>query len=107
MKTSNTQRKAATLTIADFAVRAARGHQNKDGGIVWSGVLWLGDVPVANFRNDGDGGCNVWTVRDARLFEEFKAAAKREREENFEQEDHAVGALWDFAMTNTTTMGAA
>lgn len=104
-KSSTTQTSA--LTLASFVVRAARGHQKKDGGVVWSGVLWCGDVAVAEFRNEGDGGCNIWRVRDERLFEEFKAAAKREREENFEQEDHAVGALWDFAMTNTSTMGAA
>lgn len=93
----------SALRLADCVVRAARGHQTHDGGIAFSGMLWIRDRPVASFSNDGNGGCNRWSIRDRAAFEEFKALARSVRAERFEQEDHLVGELWDAA----TLRGAA
>ncbi len=90
------------LTIAECIVRAARGHERTDGGIAFSGVLWIRDIPVAEFNNDGNGGCTTFRIRDndyARSsFEEFKTLARRlHPNDSFEQECIAVGDLWDVA----------
>ncbi len=92
------------LTLADCVVRAARGHMLPNGGVAFSGVLWLRDIPVANFHNHGDGGCNTYALREApycaAAFQEFKTlAASIDRESGFEQEDHVIGRLWDVAYT--------
>lgn len=88
------------LTRADMVVRAARGHERPDGGIVWSGMLWVRDMPIASFRNDGRGGCCSWDVKDRAAFAEFEAFAVAEfPDKNFEQADWLVGQLWDEAFT--------
>jgi hypothetical protein len=88
---------STTIARADCVVRAARGHETRDG-IAFSGVLWIRDIPVAEFRNDGRGGCHIWRVRDAGLFAEFEALAKTEYpHDRFEQADTFVGDLWDIA----------
>lgn len=89
------------LTIADCVVRAARGRQNRKGGVVYSGALWVRDQPVASFHNIGEGGCCTWAVfpEQDELFAEFEALAKRMHPElNFEWTDHVAGALWDLAI---------
>ncbi len=87
MKTSN-----------QFVVRAARGFQRPDGGIAFSGMLYKGDNQVAEFHNDGNGGCVDWRPRSDSLFAEFKKAAVAKFPEfKFEHADHYVGELWDAA----------
>lgn len=91
------------VTRADCIVRAANGYQRPDGGVVFSGVLFIHDVPAANFHNDGNGGCNAWTIRAPQLFEQFKAlAVSLHPAVRFEQEDLLVGALWDEAFMRRT-----
>lgn len=88
----------AAPAATGYVVRAARGHQRPDGGVVWSGMLYRGDDQVAAFHNDGNGGCVSWQPRNAALLAEFKAAAvKRFPQDRFEQEDIYVGELWDAA----------
>lgn len=92
--------KKKTVNSEQFVVRAARGLQRSDGGIVWRGMLWLGDQPIAAFFNAGDGGCVTWRVyaNSDEAFGKFKAlAAERFPELRYEQEDHLVGELWDAA----------
>lgn len=94
-------KKTAQTSAPAFVVRAARGHMIRPGSVAFSGTLWKGDEMIGEFRNYGDGGCNVWKVYagQAALFEEFKAAAVREfPDSQFEHEDHLVGKLWDAAM---------
>lgn len=96
---------APTLTLAQCVARAVDGRQRKDGGIAWRGVLWVRDEPIANFRNDGEGGCVEWTIRNREAFEEFKALAVREfPQHRFEQADHLVGTLWDAAILKPTSV---
>lgn len=94
----STRKPKAASPAETYIVRAARGYQRPDGGVVWSGMLYLGDCQVAAFHNDGNGGCVSWQVRAPSLFAEFKAAAvKRYPQDRFEQEDTYVGELWDAA----------
>lgn len=100
MKSSSKPKAAhveAALTLADCIVRAARGHARADGGIAFSGMLFIRDCPAASFRNEGKGGCTVFQVRDRFQFAEFDALAKAIRSENFEQAENLVGELWDAA----------
>lgn len=95
----STSAPTGALTRADLVVRAARGHQRPDGGVVWSGMLYRGDTQVAAFHNEGHGGCCTYTIRDRALFKECEELAKREfPEHSFEQLDDLVGALWDAAV---------
>lgn len=94
-----TMTRGQALTLAECVVRAARGYERPDGGVVWSGVLWIRETPAANFHNDGNGGCNHWDVRDHALFNAFKALADKEHPEvQFERADWLVGRLWDAAV---------
>jgi len=89
----------AALTLADCIVRAARGRATRDG-IAFSGLLWIRDQPVAEFRNDGKGGCNHYILRPGMFdtFVEFKQMCiDLHPDISFEQEDHVVGELWDVA----------
>lgn len=91
---------ANSISLNACKVTAARGHANKTGGIVWSGLLWIKDTPVAEFRNGGEGGCVDWKIRDQQLFEQFEELAKAIRPWlKFEQADNVVGELWDAAYT--------
>lgn len=93
------------LTLSDFVVRAARGYERPDGGIVWSGMLFVRDVPVASFHNDGNGGCCTWNARQPMLLDEATAFAKKQFPDlQFEQLDHLVGQLWDAAMSKPSVM---
>lgn len=93
------RRKSSAATAAPaFVVRAARGHQRPDGGVVFSGMIYRGDDQVASFHNDGNGGCNSYQIRNVELFAAFKAAAVAQfADANFEQEDLLAGQLWDVA----------
>lgn len=92
------KRKAKTSPAPEFVVRAARGYQRPDGGVVFSGMIYLGDDQVASFHNDGHGGCNSYQIRNFNLFVQFKAAAIAAFPTNqFEQEDLLAGQLWDTA----------
>lgn len=85
-----------------FIVRAARGSMRLDGGVMFSGMLYKGDDQVAEFHNDGNGGCVDWRPRNAALLEEFKAAALEKFPSlQFEHADHYVGELWDAAILRT------
>ncbi len=95
----------AALTLADCIVRAARGHQRTDGGVAWSGMLFIRDCPAASFSNDGNGGCCNWQVRAPQLFREFEALAKATTPVAFEHADHLVGSLWDVAYSKPSAMG--
>lgn len=91
---------SGVLTRADMVVRAARGHQKPDGGIVFSGMLWVWDMPIASFHNSGDGGCHDWDVKHPAAFEKFEAFARAEFPTlKFEQADWLVGQLWDEAFS--------
>jgi hypothetical protein len=92
-------RKAAAAVAAPaFVVRAARGYQRPDGGVVFSGMIYRGDEQVTSFHNEGNGGCNSYQIRNFELFAEFKAAAVAEfPASKFEQEDLLAGQLWDAA----------
>lgn len=97
MKTAG-RTKVAKLTLADCIVRAARGFARADGGIAFSGMLWVRDQPIASFHNDGNGGCCEWAVRNREAFAEFEALAKTLNPSiHFEQADHVAGQLWDAA----------
>lgn len=89
----------APLTINDFIVCAARGVMLKNGGVKFSGRLFVRDCPVAFFSNEGNGGCNSWTVSAPTLFGDAEEFAKRHLPDlKFEQLDHLVGELWDAAI---------
>lgn len=90
---------SAALTRADMVVRAARGRELADGGIAFSGMLWVWDMPIASFRNEGRGGCCTWDVKNADAFAKFEAFAVAEFPAlKFEQADHLAGQLWDAAI---------
>lgn len=93
------------LTRADLVVREARGRERMNGGIEFSGVLYVRNVRLVAFENDGDGGCNVYrllapTSEAARaMMYEVEAFAKRELPTvRYEQLDTLIGALWDEAI---------
>ncbi len=105
MNTRNAKKKPAPfvdapLTRADVIVRAARGRMRPDGGIEFSGALWVRDCPAGSFRNDGRGGCCTWTIRpeQQRLFDEFAAFANLTHPDLIESADWLAGLLWDEAM---------
>lgn len=99
---SAARKKKPAPVVSQWIVRAARGHEKSDGMVAWSGVLWHGDIPVADFDNDGRGGCCTWNVRDAALFADFKALADKEHPEiRYEREDWLAGKLWDAAVMRT------
>ena len=94
----------AALTLADCVVRAARGYERADGGIAFSGNLFVRDVPVATFSNDGNGGATMFKVKVPALFAEFKNFAKASRPDfNFEHAENLVGELWDAAVMRSGT----
>ncbi len=84
----------------EFVVRSADGFQRANGGVVYRGRLWFGDIPVATFSNDGNGGCCDWRVcpNAEALLDQFMAHAKALHPSNPEAHDWEVGLLWDKAM---------
>lgn len=89
-----------STTPPQFVVRAADGFEIAPGQIAWRGRLWFGDVPVAAFSNDGNGGCCTWVVCPGQqdVMDVFTAQAKKDHPGMLEAADWAVGLLWDTAM---------
>lgn len=93
-------------TLTDCVVRAARGHMLASGGVAFTGMLWVWDMPVASFSNAGDGGCHKWRVTHPAAFAAFEQMAKDIHPElAFEQADHVAGVLWDKAFLAANAMG--
>lgn len=85
-----------------IACRDPEGFDLPEGGIAYNGRITVGNLVVATFQNDGDGGCNAYTVMRGPLAQELWAIIEAEARAEFpmlpEPTDYYVGLLWDTAM---------
>lgn len=106
------KRRAVQVTLSPLVREACtvtnpQGRELLCGGIEFSGVLRVRDIPVADFRNDGRGGCNTWVVRPGMhaFVREFERLAAELFPTHPEPNDTLVGELWDAAMLALEPVG--
>lgn len=89
----------ATQPYGGFAITGYRAHGGEET-VAFTATLTRYGKPVASVRNDGCGGCNLFTFQDRDASDAWRALAHETFRGEFEPEDHLFGRLHLVAILN-------